>query len=161
GSSELLGLSEAGSATGRTDEVEAADGVDPGLRLPVGGGGGGDAVGLGPGEDRQGGVVDVAQAVLGPLPGVAPQLLGDVDDPAGVHAVVGGVEDAGLGQRLVAARFGQLVVGAAADGGAAQLGDRLERQARPQGAGGVDVALDGVDLLHSHHLDAEVVDDPL
>src|SRR3954466_4042702 len=109
------------SATGGTDEVEAADGVDPGLGDAVGGGGGGDALGLGPGEDRQGGVVDVAQTVLGPFPGVAPQLLGDIDDPPGVHAVVGGVEDAGLGQGLVAARLGQLVVGAAADGGAAQL----------------------------------------
>src|SRR5437879_6203468 len=111
-------IRSSGSPTRRSDQVQAADGVDPGLGLAVGGGGGGDALGLGPGEDRQGGVVDVAQAVLGPFPGVAPQLFGDVDDPAGVHAVVGGVEDAGLGQRLVAAGLGQLVVGAAADGGA-------------------------------------------
>ena len=43
------------------------------------------------------------------------ELVGDLDQAAGVHAVVGRVEDPAVGERLLDARVGELVVGGAAD----------------------------------------------
>jgi hypothetical protein len=66
------------------------------------------------------------------------QLVGDLDDTARVHHVVGRVQDVAVGQVLLDARVGQLVVGGAAHdlGGEHRHGVVVQRAA--QRAGGVD-----------------------
>ena len=78
---------------------------------------------------------------------VALQLVGDVDEAAGVYDVVGGVEDAAFREGLAVVRLGEHVVGAPRDDAAAQLGDGCVVQDGAEGAGGEDVAGDGQDLV--------------
>ena len=56
---------------------------------------------------------------------VAGELLGEVDDAARVRDEVGCVEDPSGGERVVAGDIGELVVGGADDGPAAQSRDRV------------------------------------
>src|SRR3954468_11166303 len=66
-------------------------------------------------EHGEGGVVDALGPRPGPLEREPVQLVGDLDDPAGVDAVVRAVEDLAGRQQPRDVRRGQLVVRAAAD----------------------------------------------
>src|SRR4051794_9479062 len=81
--------------------VDGGQGGDPVLGQFVGGRGGRHSVGLGPLQDRGEGVEDASDGGGRQVRVVAGgcQLLGDVDQAAGVGHEVGGVEHAGLGQR--------------------------------------------------------------
>ena len=94
-------------------------------------------------EHRAGGVEDPARALLGPLEGEPLELVGDLDQAAGVDAVVGRVEDAVLLEHLLDARVGELVVGGAADDPGRQRLDDLVGQRAAERARGVDVELGG------------------
>ena len=76
---------------------------------------------------------------LGPVEVEAVQLVGDLDHPAGVHHVVGRVEDPAVGEVLLDARVGELVVGRAADDLARQRRHGGVVQRAAERAGGVDV----------------------
>ena len=67
------------------------------------------------------------------------QLVGHLDQAAGVHAVVGCVEDAALLERLLDPRVRELVVGRAADDPGRQHLDHVVGEGAAQGAGRVDV----------------------
>ncbi len=82
---------------------------------------------LGEREDLPGRAVDLGGPALGPLEVEPGQLVGDLDHASRVDHVVGGVEDAPVGQQFLDAGVGQLVVGPAAD------------DAGPQGRHGVVV----------------------
>jgi hypothetical protein len=88
---------------------------------------------------------------------VADQLVVDVDQAAGVDHVVRSVEDSPIVQLLAVAVLLELVVGGAGHDPAAELGDGLVVDHRPQGAGGHDIALDLQDLVDRHDLDAELL----
>ena len=90
-----------------------------------------------------GGVEDPGGALLGALEGEALELVGDLDQAAGVHAVVGGVEDPAVLERLLDARVGELVVRRAADDPRRQHVDDLVGERAAQRARGVDVELRG------------------
>ena len=94
----------------------------------------------------------------GPLEVEAVQLVGDLDHPAGVHAVVRRVEDAALGQQLLDAGVGELVVGAAADQPAPQQRPRPRRSsAAAERARRVDVQVGAHQRLGvGDHLDRRV-----
>src|SRR3712207_3274442 len=85
-----------------------------GIQALQGQGVGGDvvrgAVALGDGDDLLHGVVDAGDALCGPCLVVAFQLVGHVDEAAGVYDVVGGVEDAALGEGFAVARLQEDIV---------------------------------------------------
>ena len=137
----LSSSSRARSTSGEVEPAEAADVAHPALGEPVGGLGGRDRVGPGQLEDGLGRVVDPARALLGPLEAEALELVGHLDQAAGVHAVVGRVEDPAVRERLLDARVGQLVVGGAADDLGGQHVDHLVGQRVAHRARRVDVDL--------------------
>src|SRR6476469_3828668 len=98
------------NSTGQVEAAEAPDVAHPALGEPVGGLGGGDRVGVRQLEDRLGGLVDAGRPLLGPLEAEALELVGDLDQAAGVHAVVGRVEDPAVGEGLLDAGVVELVV---------------------------------------------------
>ena len=85
--------------------------ADPVLGEAVCGGGGGDALGLGPSEDIQKSVVDLGGPVHGGIPALTLNLTGYGYYTAGVDRVVGCIEDSGLGEGLCVVRLLELVVG--------------------------------------------------
>src|SRR5262245_22256679 len=87
------------SSTRQPHPAQPADLAHPPLGEPVGGDGRRYAVGGGELEDPQRGVVDAGGALLRAVEREALELVGDLDQPAGVDAVVGGVEDAALLER--------------------------------------------------------------
>ena len=104
------------SGSVQPDPAQPPDVAHAALGEPVCRDRGRDAVRGGELEDRVRRVVDAARPLLGALEAEAGrvELVGDLDQAAGVDAVVGRVEDPALGQRLLDARVGQLVVGGAA-----------------------------------------------
>ena len=111
-------------------------------------------------EHTADGVGDLGGALPGSLAVVAGELLGEVDDPAGVHDEVRRIQDPARGERVVVDTVGELVVGGATHRAALQPRDRLLVQHAAQRARREDVAvllecpLDreprGSDLPHQH-----------
>jgi HEAT repeat protein len=83
-----------------------------------------------------------ARIRTGPI--VATLLLGDVDDPARVHDVVGRVEHTGIVDPLGILRRGELVVGRSDHCGCLERRDGGGGEHRPEGTGREDVAGDRV-----------------
>src|SRR3546814_4283468 len=104
----------AGSAL-QPQAAQSTDLAHAPLGQAVGGDGGSYAVLPGRLEDVAGGLEDPGRALLGALEGEALELVIDLDQAAGVHAVVGRIEDALRLERLLDARVGELVVGGTAD----------------------------------------------
>src|SRR5438094_1332648 len=113
----------------------------------VGGGRGADVAIPGDVEDLAKRSVDGLHARLGPLRVEPLELVGDVDQAAGVDDVVGGVHDARGCQGLAVFRPIELVVGRASHDPALQLRDRVVANDATHGAWREDVALLGVDLV--------------
>ncbi len=84
------------------------------------------------------------------------ELVRDLDHAAGVHHVVGRVEDAPVGEVLLDARVGELVVGRAADHLRGQHADGLVAEGAAERAGRVHVQALGADqrvgVGDRHHL---------
>ena len=104
--------------------------------------------------------VDRLHAGLGPLGVIALELVGHVDQPAGVDHVVGRVHDAGSCQRFSVLGPLELVVGRARHDPALQLGDRVVPDDAAHGAGSEDVAFLGVDLVGLGRVHPEIPDRP-
>ena len=75
------------------------------------------------------------------------QFLSDVDDTTRVHDVVGRVQHPGLGQPVAVGVGRELVVGAATDRSAIELGNALLVQRRAQRTRAEDVARDSMDVI--------------
>src|SRR5260370_10666912 len=100
------------------DAPQPADLGHPPLSQPVGGHGGRHAFLVRQREDLLGRDVDLFGAHAGPLEVETGPLVRDLDDPARVDQVVGGVQDAPVGGHLLRPGMRDLVVGAtAADAG--------------------------------------------
>ena len=93
---------------------------------------------------------DAVDAAVGALQTVlVADLLGQIDDAAGIHDEVGDVEDVAGREVSGELVFGELVVGAADDGRAPQLGDGLAVEGAAEGAGREDIAFGGMDSVGS------------
>src|SRR5438552_19015899 len=136
---DRTGLSERGGLRA-PDLADPAHGPDACLGDAVRGHGRGDPL-LAGGLQHPG---DVAEDALDPKAGpalvVAVELVGDVDDPAGVDDEVRRVEDPGLRERIGMAGPEELVVRRPRDGRATQLRDRLVVDDAPEGTGDEDIA---------------------
>ena len=86
-----------------------------------------------------------AAFALAPVEVEAVQLVGDLDDTAGVHHVVRRVEDPAVGEVLLDARVGELVVGRAAHDRRGQHRHGVVVQRAAERAGRVDVEALGAD----------------
>src|ERR671913_2393219 len=117
-----------------------------------------DAVAFGDGDDAADPILYPHDARGRAAFVVALQLVGHVDQAAGVYDVVGGVEYAAFGETLAVARFPEHVVCAPRDDAAAQLRYGRVVEDGAEGAGGEDVARDGQDLIRLHRLGAELLD---
>src|SRR5690606_32086596 len=90
-------------------------------------------------EDVRRGLEDAGRSQLRPGEVEALDLIRDLNEPTGVHAVIGRIEDASVRQQLLRAGVRQLVVRPAADDLGSQPGDGGVVQRATHGAGGVDV----------------------
>src|SRR5215212_5157120 len=117
-----------------------------------------DAVAFGDGDDAADLVFDAHDARGRAAFVVALQLVGHVDQAAGVYYVVRCVEYATFRYRLAVARVGEHVVGATGDDAATQLWYARVVENRAEGARGEDVARDGQDLIGLDRLGAEFLD---
>src|SRR2546425_11727743 len=113
----------------------------------------GNATALGLGKNRLQRGVDHLGLGLGPLTSVSawPQLVGDVDQPAGVDGKVRRVEEA-LSVKGISVFGGQqLVISPTADDPATQVGDRVAVENPASRAGSKDVTLLSQNLLGFNH----------
>src|SRR5215472_9796893 len=111
-----------GSA-GQPDAPEPANLGHPPLGQPVGGHSGRHALFVRQREYLLGGHVDLLGPHAGPLEVETSPLVRDLDDPARVDQVVGGVQDPAVGEHLLQPGMRELVVGAAADDAGGQRRD--------------------------------------
>src|SRR5690606_3456555 len=128
------------------DAPQPADLGHAAFREPVGGDRRRNPLVGGQREDLAGGVVDAGGAGLGAVEVEPLDLVRHLDQAAGVDDVVGRVEDAAVGEALLHAGVGELVVGGAADHLRLQDGHRLVVEGPTERAGGVHVEI-GADHL--------------